>query len=246
MFKSTPSHSTTGPEGPVLRGPSGAVFYTALIATLLGCGVFFDHTAETTASSSQAAASVQEDLARELASPDVRRLAQWAIDSGDHHGQPFVVVDKARARLFAFDPLGRLRASAPVLLGAVRGDAPVVPATPAGRFVADSWQSALSDAIVWVDGDVALSLHALPSPASPGRALQRLASDRVDDKRISDGSLHVAGDFYRQFLAPLRGQSSVAYVLPEMQWVHGLAARPIGDRLRLAQLPPLPTSRRPS
>jgi hypothetical protein len=229
-----------------LRGPSGPIFYTALIAALVGFGVFFDHTAATTASSPESVAAMHADLARERASSDVRQVAQWAIDSGDHAGLPFVVVDKERARLFAFDAMGRLRASTPVLLGAARGDAPDVPATPAGRFVTDTWQSALSHSIVWVNGDVALSLHALPSPASPGRALQRLASDRVEDKRISDGSLHVAGEFYQQFLAPLRGQASVAYVLPESQPAYGMFTAPGNEGLRLAQSPRSVPARRPS
>jgi hypothetical protein len=214
-----------------------------LIGGLMGFGLFFDRTAAMTPARSDAAIAVQADLARERASPDVRQAAQWAIESGDHGGQPFLVIDKQRARVFAFDALGRLRASAPVLLGAVRGDDAEVPATPAGRFVADTWKSATTDGIVWVDGEVALSMHALPSPASPGRALQRLASDRVEDKRISDGSLHVARDFYQEFLAPLRGQSSVAYVLPEMHAVHGEFTP--GVERRLAQSP-RPLSRRPS
>ncbi|MDP3761954.1 MAG: hypothetical protein Q8R01_15715 [Ramlibacter sp.] len=210
---------------------------------VLGFGVFFDHTAATTAGSPEAAAALQADLARQSASANVREIAQWAIDSGDHAGLPFVVVDKERARLFAFDGMGRLQASAPVLLGALRGDAPDVPATPAGRFITDTWQSAQADAIVWVNGDVALSLHALPSPASPGRGLQRLASDRVEDKRISDGSLHVASDFYQQFLAPLRNQGSVAYVLPEVQALHGMLTAP---GVRVARSPGYTATRRPS
>jgi hypothetical protein len=71
-------------------------------------------------------------------------------------------------------------------------------------------------------------LYAAPSAASPGRAQQRLASGRVEDKRISDGSLHVAGDFYREHLAPLHGRASVAYVLPEAspaREIFALAAR---------------------
>lgn len=247
MFKFTPRDSRIGPSGPVLRGPSGSVFYTSLIAAVVGSGIFFDHTAAVTASGPEAMAAVQADLARARASADVRQVAQWAVDSGDHAGLPFLVVDKVRARLFAFDALGRLRGSAPVLLGAVRADSPEVPATPAGRFVTDPWQSALSDAIVWVNGDAALSLHALPSRVSPGRALQRLASDRVEDKRISDGSLHVTSEFYQQFLAPLRGQASVAYVLPETHPLRGMLASPRNDRaLSVARSPQPALSRRPS
>lgn len=243
MFKSTSTDSRTGPEGPVLRGPSGPVFGTSLIALIVGFGIFFDHTAAITAPSPEAATARQADLARQSASANVREVAQWAIDSGDHAGLPFVVVDKERARLFAFDAAGRLQAGAPVLLGALRGDEPDVPATPAGRFVADTWRSARSDAIVWVNGEVELSLHALPSPASPGRGLQRLASDRLEDKRISDGSLHVASDFYRQFLAPIRTQGSVAYVLPEAQAIHGLFSPPV---TRVARYPGHTATRRPS
>lgn len=245
MFNSTSSKSRTGPKGPVLHGPSGFFFYAALIAGVLGFGLFFDHTAATTAPG-EASAAVQADMAREQASPDVRYVAKWAVDTGDHQGQPFVVVDKEHARIFAFDGLGRLRASAPVLLGAVRGDTPEAPATPAGRFVADTWQTAIGEAMVWVNGDAALSLHALPSPASPGRALQRLASDQVEDRRISDGSLHVAGDFYQQFLAPLRGQVSTAYVLPDMQLAQSMFTRPAEDALRFAQWLRQPLSRSPS
>lgn len=242
MFKSPPSNPQTGPSGPVSLKPVGSLFHTALFAALLGFGLFFDHTAATTPPSSEATA----DLARQRASPDVKRLAQWAIDTGDHHGRPFVVVDKERARLFTFDALGRPRASAPVLLGAERGDTAQVPATPAGRFVADHRPQPPGDAMEWADGKVVLSLHALPSPASPGRASERLASDRIEDKRISDGSLHVAGDFYWQYLAPLRGQSSVAYVLPEVRQGQDLFSRPDGDRWRLAQSARQRISRRPS
>lgn len=243
MFKISSTPPGTGPAGPVLHGPSGPIFHAVLIAGLLGFGLFFDHTAAMTARGTQPA--LQVELGRERASIDVRQAAKWAIDSGDHGGQPFLVIDKQRARLFAFDAVGRLRASAPVLLGAVRGDAPEAPATPAGRFVTDAWKSAAAGALVWVDGDVALSMHALPSPVSPGRALQRLASDAVEDKRISDGSLHVARDFYQEFLAPLRDQTSVAYVLPEVDWAQGVIFRPAWDRL-LAQSTRPPVARRPS
>lgn len=220
-----------------MHGPAGPIFYTALIAIVVGFGMFLDRTAATPTAGAETA-TVQADLARAQASPNVRQVAQWAIDSGDHGGLPFVVVDKELARLFAFDAAGRLTASAPVLLGAARGDAPDVPATPAGRFVIDTWQSSVKGAVVMIDGDVALSLYALPSANSPGRGLERLASSRVEDKRISDGSLHVAGDFYRQFIEPLRGQTGVAYVLPEVLPVHGLFTPEASKApLRVAQWP---------
>ncbi|MDB5871449.1 MAG: L,D-transpeptidase [Ramlibacter sp.] len=209
MFK----RPTTDPASP----PSGRIFYTGLLAALFGFGLFFDHAATVAAPRADAVAALHADLARENASAQVLQVAQWAVESRDHTGLPFVVVDKAGARLFAFDALGRLRASAPVLLGSMRGDGPAAPATPAGRFVADGWMSNLGDGIVWVNGGTAVSLHSVSSAASPGHGSQRLASAAVEDKRISDGSLHVADEFYREYLGPLKSQASIAYVLPELQ-----------------------------
>jgi hypothetical protein len=193
-------------------GPSGLLFQISLVAVLIGFGAYFDHAS----SDSDGVIAIQEtELLREKASPQVRYIAQWAVSSRDHGGLPFVVVDKARARLFAFDPDGHLSGSGPVLLGAARSDDNAVPATPAGRFVADNWLSSRAEGIVWVNGATQLNLHAVPSSNAPGRGIQRLASRRLEDKRISEGSLHVAAEFYRDHLGVLRTQPSVAYVLPE-------------------------------
>jgi hypothetical protein len=198
-------------------GPSGPVFHTGIAVALIGFGLFFDHAATVVTMPSVATAAMLNDLAREHASPDVEHIAQWTVETRDHAGLPFVVVDKAKARLFAFDASGRLLASAPVLLGASRADGPAAPAaTPAGRFVAATWLSVHGHRIVWINGDAAVSLHGIPSGVSPGRGTQRLASNDVGDKRISDGSLHVAGQFYRDYLTPLEAQASVVYVLPEV------------------------------
>ena len=198
-------------------GPSGPVFYSVLLAALIGFGLFFDHVATVGSASADNLMALQGDLARARASPAVEHVAQWAVDSQDHSGLPFIVVDKANARLFAFEPNGRLRASAPVLLGASRGDGPAAPAaTPAGRFVAATWLAIGDDGIVWINADAAVSLHGIPSGISPGRGAQRLASEDVEDKRISDGSLHVSGQFYRDYLGAFKGHASIAYVLPEV------------------------------
>ena len=198
-------------------GPSGPVFHTGIAVALIGFGLFFDHAAMVVTMPSVATAAMLGDLARERASSEVEHVAQWAVDTRDHAGLPFVVVDKAEARLFAFDAAGRLRGSAPVLLGASRADGPAAPAaTPAGRFVAATWLAVHGSRIVWINGDAAVYLHGIPSGVSPGRGPQRLASGDVGDKRISDGSLHVAGQFYRDYLSPLEAQPSVVYVLPEV------------------------------
>ena len=227
-------------------GPSGPLFYFGLAAALLASGLYFDRSSANTAAPPEISA-LHEDLARERASPDVLEVARWAIASRDHDGLPFLVIDKSRARLFAFDEAGRLQGHAPVLLGAVTGDAPAVPATPAGRFVADTWRSAQGDAMVWVRDGVVVSLYALPSAAAPGRATQRLASGRVQDKRISDGSLHVAGDFYSKHLAPLQARTSVAYVLPEtMPARDAFGVAGAGPQRVAHSSSPIPPTRSPS
>ena len=200
---------------PSSRGATfGAIFHSSLIAALIGFGLYVDRT-DPLAPLAALAAGEQAALAREEASQQVRQLVQWATLTGDHDGLPFVVIDKAKARLFAFDDAGHLRGSGPVLLGAAHADEPGAAATPAGRFMADAWLSARVDGIVWANAEGELALHALPSPWAPGRGLQRLASARVEDKRISEGSLHVAADFYRECLAALRSHPSIAYVIPE-------------------------------
>jgi hypothetical protein len=127
------------------------LFSSALLSLVLGFGLFFDHLADT---------------------KEVRHLARWAVDSRDHRGLPFVIVDKARGRLFAFDAKGELRGSTPVKMNA-RHDGSEPAEFPAGPFVA------------------------------------------MLDRHLSDGSLQVSPEFFREHLYPLRMLGSVAYVLPE-------------------------------
>jgi hypothetical protein len=191
-----------------------ALFSTTLLAALLGFGLFFDHLAHrpSSADPTDLLPSIDEEG---FPSVTVARQARWAIETKDHRGLPFLVIDKGRARLFAFDGEGRLRASTPVLLGAARSDRAAAPATPAGRFIAEARIPGPGGSLVWLNGDAELKLHAPDFWLAPGRALQRLASSQPDDKRISDGSLHVPPAFFQQYLRPLRNQRSVAYVLPE-------------------------------
>ena len=217
----------------VVSRPGSPLFQTGLVAALIGFGMYFDHEAASVPPA-QTLAALHAELARDRAAPEVQQVAAWAVDSLDHAGLPFVVIDKVRARLFAFDPQGRLQGSAPVLLGASHEDGPAAPATPAGRFVADPQLSARSDGIVWVHADTMLSLYEVASSAAPGPRLQRLASDNVQDKRISDGSLHVAADFYRDHLSALRWQDSIAYVLPEaLPWQQVFGAARLQDYVQL-------------
>src|SRR5262245_45038705 len=47
------------------------------------------------------------------ASPDVKRLAQWIVDSRDNGNKHFALIDKKNTRVFVFDASGRLVASSP-------------------------------------------------------------------------------------------------------------------------------------
>ena len=204
------------------------LFGSLLGAGLLAGGWYFDHVPAAPPGSAQAASrAVTASMHRDVAPVRVRHLAHWAVHSGDSAGMPFVVLDKLDARLFAFDAGGRLRGSAPVLLGSAVGDVAAVPATPAGRFVTDPLRQAASAGLVWTNPQGELVLHAPDSQLLPGRAQERFASASQQDRRISDGSLHVPPAFFHGHLGALRASGSVAYVLPEqlpLQQVLGAGA----------------------
>lgn len=184
-------------------GPTGLVFATVLLASLIGFGVFSDRANES--ATAAAMATLDRDLAREGWSAEVRQIAAWAIGSGDHAGLPFIVVDQARGRLFAFSGKGRLVGSTPIL----QGDGSTDDGAPPGRFVADTRHAGSDAAIVWANEHDTLLLQAAPPPAA---WKQQPVATRYH--RHAGGSLHVAGEFYRQHLRAFRHRASVAYVLP--------------------------------
>src|SRR3954468_16482241 len=167
------------------------------------------------------------------ASPDAQRLVNWIAHSGDHHGQPFAVVDKRNAMLHVFDADGRLAGSTVALLGAARGDH-IVPGvgeraqdgsiraedrtTPAGRFEAQPGRNLQGEDIVWVDYESAFAIHRVRPGKSWKARAERLASASVADNRVSWGCVVVPVAFYKQVVAPVLGASrSIVYVLPETQ-----------------------------
>ena len=171
-------------------------------------------------------------------SADARRIADWVIRSGDNRGLPFLIVDKANARLFLFAPGGALRGDAPVLLGLARGDdsppgigdrplASIRPAeriTPAGRFEAALGRNLAGQDILWVDYAAAISLHRA-TDLKPGLGaadrLARLASPSVADNRISHGCINVSEAVFDGLIRPaFAGTSGVVYVLPETRSLH--------------------------
>lgn len=172
------------------------------------------------------------DFGEAAAPARVRRIAHWALTSGDHAGLPYVVLDKIGARVYVFDSRGRLTGHSAVLLGFALGDdsvpgigerpiaqiRPFERTTPAGRFVSEPGRNSHGEDIVWVDYDAAVSMHRVRATNPKERRLQRLASATVDDNRISYGCINVPSDFYDARIDPVFGRSkAIVYVLPEVR-----------------------------
>jgi hypothetical protein len=210
-----------------MRSVHGALaaplFQTSLVAAVIGFGVYFDDASARAQEPEKLAEAVQSALEHKAASPQVRGFAQWVLATHDNAGQPFIVVDKAQARVYAFGPLGQLRATAPVILGAARADDSVPPATPAGRFTKDSIQQPGAGGMAWSREGVQLLVHPLPAFVAAGDELQLLGSPGLEARRTSEGTIHVAAGFWREHIDPLRSAASIAYVLPEAQQVEAVA-----------------------
>lgn len=172
------------------------------------------------------------DFAGEEPSADARLVANWAVATRNHKNRAFVIVDKKDARVYVFGADGRLRDSAPALLGAARGDdsapgigdkplAEVKPeekTTPAGRFVAQQGLNANHEDVVWVDYSAAVSMHRIRPMSPDERRLERLATRVIDDNRISNGCINLPVSFYEGVLSPAVKQTgAIVYVLPEVK-----------------------------
>lgn len=178
------------------------------------------------------AASAAPAAGEPPAAAEAGEVAQWVIGSGDARGQPFVVVDKKSARLYAFQPDGQLVAATDVLLGSAPGDhsvpgvgeraqtgtlAPQDRTTPAGRFQAHAGRNLDGERVVWFDYDAALAIHRLRPGRSHAVRSARLASSAPQDRRLSAGCVVVPVSFFLDVIEPLLGQRTggVVYVLPE-------------------------------
>ena len=178
-------------------------------------------------------AETRADLSGVAPSVAARRIADWVIASGDNRQLPFMVVDKANARMFLFAAGGTLVAATPVLLGVARGDvspagigdrplAAIPPAdriTPAGRFEAAMGVNLAGQDILWVDYGAAVSVHRAADP-KPGLTahgrLARLASATAADNRVSHGCINVSAAFFEQVLRPAFADTiGIVYILPE-------------------------------
>jgi hypothetical protein len=174
------------------------------------------------------------DFGKKQASPEARYLANWVAHSGDNAGGGFIIVDKKHATVYVFDADARLRGSSPVLLGGARGDdsvpgigsrplAQVRPqerTTPAGRFVAERGRNARGEDVVWVDYEASVSMHRVLTTNPKERRLERLATPRVDDNRISYGCINVPVAFFETYVRPVFAvHRAMVYILPEVRSV---------------------------
>jgi hypothetical protein len=182
------------------------------------------------ASSEPLRAAKLADLRGEQASADVRHIADWAVNSGDPGGLPFVIVDKKDSRVFVFDADGQLRGASPALVGAAHGDdsvpgigqraiasiRPEERTTPAGRFTAIMGTGPKGEDILWVDYDSAVALHRVVTHNPEERRLQRLASKVAAERRITYGCINVPVSFYENIVRPtFSATRGIVYVLPE-------------------------------
>ena len=169
-------------------------------------------------------------FAHEKASRNVHQIADWIVDSGDNQSLGFVIVDKSNAKMFVFDAGGRIQGAAPVLLGLAKGDdsapgigdralADIPPrdrTSPAGRFVAEIGHRASGEDIVWLDWDLAFSMHRVLTTNPKEHRLQRLATPTIADNRISWGCINIPVKFYDTVVSPVfTGTKGIVYVLPE-------------------------------
>ena len=169
---------------------------------------------------------------KEIKSNDAQLVADWVADSGDNQGLPFAIVDKVDAKVFVFYPDGRLRGTAPCLLGLAKGDdsapgignkklsaiRPEDRTTPAGRFVASIGYNAHGRDVLWVSYDLAVSMHRVVSTKPSERRLERLATPTPLDNRISFGCINVPVKFFNDVISPtFTGTRGIVYVLPEVK-----------------------------
>ena len=176
--------------------------------------------------------NTRADFGSDRPSRDAYQIANWVVHSADNGALPFLIVDKRRAKVYAFDVGGHLLGSAPVLLGLARGDesvpgigerkiADILPqerTTPAGRFVAELGRNAKGEDIIWIDYDAAVSMHRVRANNPKERRLTRLSSPTPDDNRISYGCINVPVQFYETVLMPtMAAHHAVVYVLPDVR-----------------------------
>lgn len=194
------------------------------------------------------------ELAQANASPDVRYITGWITTTRDNESLPFIVIDKAAARVYVFDASGRLKGSAAALLGMEQGDASAdgvgdrplsairtaQRTTPAGRFPSSISRDLLGQDILWVDYGTALALHRVVKGTSAERRAERLESPSPGDNRISFGCINVPVPFFESVVGPaFKNTNGIVYIIPEMSRVEDMF-RPAAPTLQVTAPGSLP------
>jgi len=170
--------------------------------------------------------------------PDsVKKMAAWALGSGDNRGLPFAIVDKSEAKVFVFGKSGTMLGTTWVLVGLARGDdnvpgigtmplsevTPEMRTTPAGRFVAVIGYNLGNKEVLWIDYPTALSLHRVINTNPSERRLERIVSEVPAEHRISYGCINVPAQFFDNVVRPaFKDTHGIVYILPEMKDVRAV------------------------
>lgn len=170
------------------------------------------------------------DFGKAEAPEDVVHVANWVSYTRNNKKKAFVLIDKKQARLYVFDPRGKLKSDTPILLGKAVGDSTVPgigtkpmskiqeheKTTPAGRFLAQPGRNLSGEDIIWIDYDASVSMHRLRKVSAAEQRAQRMATPEASDNRISYGCVNVPAKFYDKILKPtVLKQGAFVYVLPE-------------------------------
>jgi hypothetical protein len=170
------------------------------------------------------------DFGKEDAPADVVHVANWVSYTHNAKKKAFVLIDKKQARMYVFDPQGKLKSDAPILLGKAVGDHTVPgignkpmsqikedeKTTPAGRFLAQPGRNSKNEDIIWIDYNAAVSMHRMRKVSAEERRAERMSTPDPGDNRISYGCVNVPPDFYNSVLRPTVSKyGAFVYVLPE-------------------------------
>jgi hypothetical protein len=177
------------------------------------------------------------------ASVEVTEVADAVVALRDNERLPYIIIDKANARVFVFDAAGRLQGSDAALLGMVRGDGPTGAVdsretiaigpedrvTPAGRFLAYLDRDAQGREILLIDYDASIALHPVVKGTVAERRAERLDSATSEDNRISFGCINVPLKFFADVVSPAFAHTNgYVYILPEAGSWTTLFAPPAG------------------
>ncbi len=172
----------------------------------------------------------------------VQRVATWVLASKDNQRRPFIIVDKANARVFVFDAAGALEGAAAALLGMGRGDkarpgnsmaqlGPDERITPAGRFLANLDHDTHGQVILLIDYEHSIAMHAVVKGTVAERRAERLASATAADNRISFGCINVPLPFFRDVVRDAFAHTDgYVYILPESGTPDLLIGAPVAPR----------------